>query len=109
MVITSSPEEVFRLTNHLDHPWWEHPAVTLTRPERFRSTSAGDVIADQEGTLWLIQGVGFAQVTWEPEPAPVIEFTVRLRVDNQAKSEAKTERSALEQGLNDVSILTTMW
>jgi hypothetical protein len=57
--------------------------VTPTRLERFRSTSVGDVIADEEGGLWMIQGVGFAQVGWEVEPAPVIEFTVRIRVDDQ--------------------------
>jgi hypothetical protein len=76
-------EETFRLTNHIDAPWWEHLAVKPTRAERFRSTSVGDVIADEADQLWLVQLVGFAQVTWEEEPSPVIEFRVRLRVDDQ--------------------------
>ncbi|HEY7124081.1 MAG TPA: TIR domain-containing protein [Ktedonobacterales bacterium] len=38
-----------------------------------------------------------------------LEYAYRYQAEYQPKSEAKTERSALEQGLNDVSILTTMW
>jgi hypothetical protein len=82
-VLAAGLEEVFHLTNSSDQPWWEHPPVTRTRPERFRSTAVGDVIADENGTLWLVQEVGLAQVVWEDEPSPVIEFTVRLRVDDQ--------------------------
>jgi hypothetical protein len=83
-VVASSLEEVFASTQHLDAPWWKHPTVTLARKDRFRSTSVGDVIADEEGCLWLVKVVGFSQIAWEKEPAPVIEFTVQMRIDDQA-------------------------
>lgn len=34
--------EVFRLTNHINKPWWENEGVTLVKESR--STSIGDII-----------------------------------------------------------------
>jgi hypothetical protein len=36
-------EEAFRLTNHIDCPWWDNEGVTRHGPET-RSTSVGDVV-----------------------------------------------------------------
>ncbi len=56
-------DEVFRLTNTIDHPWWENPHVQLIRPwKRHRSTSVGDVIV-QSTQAWLVQPFGFEPIT----------------------------------------------
>jgi len=81
-------EEVFRLTNHIDHPWprhreiaWsldmlatrparvlQHPARSLppTGPSYPRSTSVGDVVVSLlSGTAWIVAPFGFQTVTEE--------------------------------------------
>jgi hypothetical protein len=44
LVLASSPEEVFELTNHLGTPWQQNPEVVSFTVKPQRSTSVGDVI-----------------------------------------------------------------
>lgn len=58
-VNTSDPDQAFALTQHIDQEWWKDPRVNLVKESR--STSVGDVLADQEtGGLLLVEGVGFS-------------------------------------------------
>jgi hypothetical protein len=50
-------EEVFYLTNHVDHPWWENEGVTCIK--QGRSTSVGDVVVTSDGTKFLCRGAGW--------------------------------------------------
>ena len=51
-------EQVFTLTNHIDHPWTDNPEVVWLATSRIRSTSVGDIIVSSEsGQTWLVQGV----------------------------------------------------
>lgn len=61
-------EEVFTLTNHRsEKPWWQHPDVTpASSNPAYRSTSVGDVI-QQGRKVWIVQNVGWVQVTWARE------------------------------------------
>ncbi len=57
-------DEVFRLTNTIDHDWQENEHVTPARPDQAeRSTSTGDVIVlgDQ---AWMVDSAGFSEVTF---------------------------------------------
>lgn len=55
-------EDAFRLTNHIDDPWWENEGVTLTKESR--STSVGDVIVVERGdtseAIYGVSPVGFS-------------------------------------------------
>ena len=57
-------EQVFALTNHIDHAWTENPQVVwhaTTAP--LRSTSVGDVILSYEsGLAWLILPIGLQEL-----------------------------------------------
>jgi hypothetical protein len=44
-----SLDESFRLTNHIDEPWWANQEVFWH--EESRSTSVGDVVANSEGVF----------------------------------------------------------
>src|SRR5260370_36198849 len=47
-------EQVFALTNHIDHSWTDNPAVVWHTTTRVRSTSVGDIIVSREsGRAWL--------------------------------------------------------
>lgn len=83
-------EEVFRLTNHIDHPWprhreiaWsldmhalatrltrisQHPTrpIPSTGPSYPRSTSVGDIVVSLlSGAAWIVAPFGFQTVTAE--------------------------------------------
>ncbi len=57
-------EQVFALTNHIDHSWTSNPEVVwhlTTTP--LRSTSAGDVIVSCESDqAWLIMPIGLQEL-----------------------------------------------
>jgi hypothetical protein len=53
--------DVFRLTNHIDQPWWENPRVELITESR--STSVGDMIRLSDGRLLLCKNFGWSEVT----------------------------------------------
>jgi hypothetical protein len=57
-------DQVFLLTNTIDHDWQENDHVTPARPgQSERSTSTGDVIVmgDQ---AWIVESAGFSAVTF---------------------------------------------
>jgi hypothetical protein len=57
-------EQVFALTNHIDHSWTNNPQVvwhTTTTP--LRSSSVGDVIVSYEnGQAWLVMPIGWQEL-----------------------------------------------
>ena len=62
IVATESEDHAFRLTNHIDGPWWENQMVVRYSPDA-RSTSVGDVMMMLE-----LDGVRFlrcAAAGWE--------------------------------------------
>jgi hypothetical protein len=48
-------EITFQKTQHLDDSWWNNDSVML----HVRSTSVGDVLADEEGNLFVVENMGF--------------------------------------------------
>jgi hypothetical protein len=56
-------EQIFALTNHIDHPWTDNPEVVWLATSRIRSTSVGDVIISSEsGQAWLVMPVGLQEL-----------------------------------------------
>jgi hypothetical protein len=58
MSIEQALEIVYRQTQHLDDVdggWWNHEDVML----HIRSTSVGDVLADEQGNLFVVESMGF--------------------------------------------------
>jgi hypothetical protein len=57
-------EQVFALTNHIDHSWTSNPEVVWHTAEfPLRSTSVGDVIVSCEsGQAWLVMPVGLQEI-----------------------------------------------
>lgn len=55
-----SLEIAFRQTQHVARPWWDNDDVLL----HVRSTSVGDMLADEEGNLFVVESVGFQ--TYQP-------------------------------------------
>ncbi len=62
-------EQVFALTNHIDHPWTSNPEVVWhSTASPLRSTSVGDVIVSQEsGQAWLVLSLGLQELSPENE------------------------------------------
>jgi hypothetical protein len=57
-------EQVFALTNHIDHDWTSNLEVVWHAPgASLRSTSVGDVILDVEsGQAWMIMPIGLQEL-----------------------------------------------
>ena len=56
-------EQIFTLTNHIDHPWTNNPEVIWLATSRIRSTSVGDVIVSSEsGKVWLVMPIGLQEL-----------------------------------------------
>jgi hypothetical protein len=56
-------EQIFLLTNHIDHPWTDNPEVIWLATSRIRSTSVGDIIVSSEsGQAWLVMPVGLQEL-----------------------------------------------
>ena len=56
-------EQIFTLTNHIDHPWTDNPEVVWLATSRIRSTSVGDVIVSSEsGKAWLVMPIGLQEL-----------------------------------------------
>ena len=56
-------EQVFTLTNHIDHPWTDNPEVVWLATSRIRSTSVGDIIVSCEsGQAWLVMPIGLREL-----------------------------------------------
>jgi len=62
-------EQVFALTNHIDHPWTSNPEVVWhSTVSLVRSTSVGDVIVSPEsGQAWLVMPIGLQELAPENE------------------------------------------
>jgi hypothetical protein len=59
--------EVFRLTNTIDHYWWENAQVTSTfAGEGCRSTSVGDRIRLSDGRVLRCASFGWEEVETSP-------------------------------------------
>src|SRR5260370_27401820 len=57
-------EQVFALTNHIDHLWTSNPQVVWhATAAPLRSTSVGDVIVSYEsGQAWLVMPIGLQEL-----------------------------------------------
>jgi hypothetical protein len=53
-------EDVYRVTNHVNDPWWENPEVKVHRKRR--STSVGDVVEDETGKRFLCNLAGWMEI-----------------------------------------------
>ena len=85
-------EQVFALTNHIDHPWTSNPEVVWhSTAEAVRSTSVGDVIVSQEsGQAWLVLSTGLQELAPENELRTgdgAIQDTLQLPVERRAAHE----------------------
>ena len=61
--IVAALEQVFPLTNHIDHPWTDNLEVVWLATSRIRSTSVGDIIVSSEsGKVWLVMPVGLQEL-----------------------------------------------
>jgi hypothetical protein len=61
VVETNHLEEVFRITNHIDHDWTDNPEVVglIVTTRTPRSTSVGDVVVDEDGVAHYCAGCGW--------------------------------------------------
>jgi hypothetical protein len=61
--VVATLEQVFSLTNHIDHPWTDNPEVVWLATSRIRSTSVGDIIVSSEsGQAWLVMPIGVQEL-----------------------------------------------
>ncbi len=60
VVAEQALEIAFRQTQHVARPWWDNNDVLL----HVRSTSVGDMLADEQGNLFVVESVGFQ--TYQP-------------------------------------------
>jgi len=61
---TENLDRAFRLTNHIDRPWWENPDVTAAGPVplKHRSTSVGDVLGLPNGKFYRVAALGWEEI-----------------------------------------------
>lgn len=55
-------DDAFRLTNHIDRPWYEHTEVAPVYTVGLRSTSVGDIVVDNDGRAHLCCRIGWAEI-----------------------------------------------
>lgn len=53
-------DDAFERTNNIDTPWMENVGVKVVKPSR--STSAGDVVVDSHGDVFVCLPLGWRQV-----------------------------------------------
>jgi len=58
-VVCENLEEVFRVTNTINTPWWKNPEVKCHR--KTRSTSVGDVVVDENNNHYLCDRAGWKE------------------------------------------------
>ena len=63
IVDTDDLDEAYRLTNHIDKPWYENTEVQTIR--KSRSTSVGDFM-ELNGAWYAVAPMGFDKVTEAP-------------------------------------------
>jgi hypothetical protein len=59
-VEASNLEEVFELTNHIDHDWTTNRSVKVIG-DKHRSTSVGDIV-EVNGHFWLCENCGWTAI-----------------------------------------------
>jgi hypothetical protein len=64
IVNSKGPDEVFRVTNHIDSDWTKNPEVALLMVKQARSTSVGDVVEElrPDGKKFLCDMVGWKEI-----------------------------------------------
>jgi hypothetical protein len=62
VVETESVDDVFGLTNHIDHDWTLNPQVVEVVPGGQRPTSVGDVVVTPEGKKMYCDSVGWKEI-----------------------------------------------
>ena len=87
--VVASLEQVFALTNHIDHPWTSNPEVVWhSTASPLHSTSVGDVIVSCEsGQAWLVMPTGLQELSPENELRTgdgAIQDTLHLPVERRA-------------------------
>ena len=55
-------EEIFQLTNHIDHSWTQNKKVTVITKNKVRSTSVGDLVF-VNGKNFVCESVGWSETT----------------------------------------------
>lgn len=87
VVRCASVDEVFPITNHIDHDWTTNEQVVKC-DGRQRSTSVGDIAVDCEtGIAWACRSVGWDEIA-DPHHVGL------LRDTSQAFASSPTEASA---------------
>lgn len=56
-------DDAFQLTNHIDRPWNFNSGVTEVGLKKKRSTSVGDLMHTSNGKTYMVDKVGFTEVT----------------------------------------------
>ena len=65
IVVGTDVETAYRLTNHIDSPWWENEGVTLIGNPEHRSTSVGDVVIMSDGRVLRCEPQGWSEICTE--------------------------------------------
>jgi len=60
-------DDVFRITNHIDHDWTTNPEVQWHQPGGCRSTSVGDIVVDENGTAYYCANAGWDKLDDEAD------------------------------------------
>lgn len=67
VVIAENRGQVFQLCNSIDAFWQENPEVRKAFPNSERSLSVGDLIVEEDGTIYEIEGAGYCRHGSLPE------------------------------------------
>ena len=68
VTVEANLEDVFRLTNHIDHDWTKNPEVKAFGNEHrafgneHRSTSVGDIVVTETGDRYICQSFGWKKL-----------------------------------------------
>lgn len=80
-------EIAYRQTQHLDVSWWNNAGVML----HVRSTSVGDVLADEQGNLFVVESMGFQP--YQPRAIrPYHRLAEAYRLLDEALAQASTSQ-----------------
>lgn len=61
-VKTNDKEKAFELTNSIDSDWTLNPEAGAFFRGQSRSTSVGDIMIDEKGTMWQVEAFGFREL-----------------------------------------------
>lgn len=65
-VDTNELDTAYSETNHIDWEWWKNPTILHTDLSNSkRSTSVGDLLEKEDGTLWVVMSCGFEKLILE--------------------------------------------